>query len=95
MVKTLITNKVTAIFTITLGKPIAYAMHALPTAVSRFMDLALHLAQKSQCDPKTLNRAARGIWSILAPSPFHTWSKRPQNLVSASLNKKRGVTPIS
>jgi hypothetical protein len=35
MVKTLITNKVTAIFTITLGKPIAYAMHALPTAVSR------------------------------------------------------------
>jgi hypothetical protein len=36
MVKTLITNKVTAIFTITLGKPIAYAMHALPTAVSRF-----------------------------------------------------------
>jgi hypothetical protein len=36
MVKTLITNKVTAIFTITLGKPIAYAMHALPTAVFRF-----------------------------------------------------------
>ena len=36
MVKTLITNKVTAIFTMTLGKPIAYAMHALPTAVSRF-----------------------------------------------------------
>jgi hypothetical protein len=35
MVKTLITNKVTAIFTMTLGKPIAYAMHALPTAVSR------------------------------------------------------------
>jgi hypothetical protein len=34
-VKTLITNKVTAIFTMTLGKPIAYAMHALPTAVSR------------------------------------------------------------
>jgi hypothetical protein len=37
MVKTLITNKVTAIFTMTPGKPIAYAMHALPTAVSRFM----------------------------------------------------------
>jgi hypothetical protein len=36
MVKTLITNKVTAIFTITLGKPIAYAMHTLPTAESRF-----------------------------------------------------------
>jgi hypothetical protein len=36
MVKTLITNKVTAIFTITLGKPIAYAMHALTTAESRF-----------------------------------------------------------
>ena len=37
MVKTLITNKVTAIFTMTLGKPIAYAMHALPTAVSRLI----------------------------------------------------------
>jgi hypothetical protein len=39
MVKTLITNKVTAIFTMTLGKPIAYAMHALPTAVSRLKAL--------------------------------------------------------
>jgi hypothetical protein len=36
-VKTLITNKVTAIFTMTLGKPIACAMHALPTAVSRLI----------------------------------------------------------
>jgi hypothetical protein len=41
MVKTLITNKVTAIFTITLGKPIAYAMHALPTAVSRIIYLKI------------------------------------------------------
>ena len=37
--ETLITNKVTAIFTITLGKPIAYAMHALPTAESRIMGM--------------------------------------------------------
>jgi hypothetical protein len=43
MVKTLITNKVTAIFTMTLGKPIAYVMHALPTAVSRIMKISLFL----------------------------------------------------
>jgi hypothetical protein len=65
MVKTLITNKVTAIFTMTLGKPIAYAMHALPTAVSR-LNLELLIASK-------LNK--KGSRKNIFLDPFYLWAK--------------------